>query len=128
MENKQGSISWMAKNSVAANLVMLICMIGGFFALSYIKQEVFPEIELDAVATAVSYPGASPEEVEKGIVKPIEEAVHNLEGVKEVKGEALEGYGAVTVELVEGEDLQKLANEIRNAVDRIQTFPEDGVI
>ncbi|WP_372366167.1 efflux RND transporter permease subunit [Candidatus Uabimicrobium sp. HlEnr_7] len=121
-----GSITWMAKNSVAANLVMLICLIGGFFALSYIKQEVFPEIDLDVVRASVAYPGASPEEVEKGIVKPIEEAIRNLEGVKEIQGEAREGSGTVSVELVEGEDLQKLANQIRDEVERIRTFPEDA--
>lgn len=126
MMKHKGSIAWMAKNSVAANLVMFVCMIGGFFALGHIKQEVFPEIDLDVVHASVAYPGASPEEVEKGIVKPIEEAIRNLEGVKEIQGQASEGSGMVSAELVEGEDLQKLASQIRDEVERIRTFPEDA--
>ena len=121
-----GTIGWMVGNPVAANLAMLVCLLGGLFALGHIKQEVFPDIELEMVSITVAYPGASPEEVEKGIVKPIEEAVGGLEGVKEVSGKANEGSGSVTVELIEGESLQKLADDIRTEVDRIRTFPVDA--
>ncbi len=125
-QSSPGAIGWMVGNPVAANLAMLVCLFGGFFALGHIKQEVFPDLELEMVSITVAYPGASPEEVEKGIVKPIEEAVCGLEGVKEVSGTASEGSGSVTVELIEGESLQKLADDIRTEVDRIRTFPVDA--
>lgn len=116
----------MTHNPVAANLIMAVCILGGFFLLGNIQQEVFPSFILDKVTISVSYPGASPEEVEKGIVKPIEESIVGLEGIKEITGQASEGSGQVTVELIEGEDLQKLADDIRTEVDRIRTFPEDA--
>ena len=62
---KTGFISWMAKNPVTANLAMVFLLFGGFFSIFTVKQEVFPDFEIDTVRVSVSYPGASPEEVEK---------------------------------------------------------------
>ena len=122
----RGPIAWMAGNSVAANLVMAACVVGGFLMLRNIKQEVFPDITQDLVLVTVPYPGASPEEVERGILLSIEEGVRGLDGVKEVSSVAQEGFGTVTIEMLLGADLQKLANDIKNEVDRITTFPEDA--
>ena len=122
----RGPIAFMAGNSVAANLVMLFCLVGGLFALLGIKQEVFPDFQLDAVQVTVAYPGASPEEVEDGILLAIEEAVQDLEDIDEISSTAAEGFGTVTVELLEGSDVQKVTREIEAEVDRIDTFPEDA--
>ena len=72
MSEYRGPIAWMARNSVAANLLMLALMIGGVFFIGKTKQEVFPQFELDLVLISVPYPGASPEEVEQGVVLAIE--------------------------------------------------------
>jgi multidrug efflux pump subunit AcrB len=116
----------MAGNSVAANLIMLVFLIGGFLWGTQIQQEVFPEFDLDFVTVSVAYPGASPEEVEQGIILAVEEAVQGLEGVKEVTATAREGSGVVTVEMIAGGDLQRLAQDIQSEVDRITTFPEEA--
>ncbi|MFW6133097.1 MAG: efflux RND transporter permease subunit [Planctomycetota bacterium] len=122
----RGPIAWMAGNSVAANLIMLACLIGGALMLTRIKQEVFPDFQVNAVTVTVVYPGASPEEVESGVVLAIEEAVQGLEGVDEVSSVAAEGLGRVTIELLDTADLQELANDIESEVDRITTFPEEA--
>ncbi|MBW1829135.1 MAG: efflux RND transporter permease subunit [Deltaproteobacteria bacterium] len=121
----RGPIAWMAGNSVAANLLMLVLLIGGLVMGTRIKKEVFPEFQIDSVTVTVAYPGASPEEVEKGIILSIEEAVQGLDGVDEVTSNANEGFGSVRVEMIEGEDLQRLSQEIQREVDRITSFPED---
>ncbi|MFT5683087.1 MAG: multidrug efflux pump subunit AcrB, partial [Myxococcota bacterium] len=59
----KGPIAWMAQNPVAANLLMMVLLLGGLLGLSRIKAEVFPAFELDLVTVSVVYPGASPEEV-----------------------------------------------------------------
>ena len=125
-EERHGPIAWMAGHSVAANLLMLVCVVGGLIALRNIKQEVFPDTTEDAVTVSVSYPGASPEEVEQGIILAVEEAVHGLEGVDEINSVASEGSGNVTIQLLVGEDVQQLAREIQSEVDRITTFPEEA--
>lgn len=122
----KGPISWMAGHSVAANLAMLVCIVGGLLFLSHIKQEVFPEFEIDAVNVSVTYPEASPEEVESGIILAIEDAVSGLEGIDQVNSTAKEGTATVTVEALTGADLQRLAQDIQKEVDRIATFPKDA--
>jgi len=121
-----GAMRWMAHNPVAANLIMIVCLVGGFLMLGKITQEVYPYTEADIVRIRVSYPGASPEEVEQGLILAVEEAVRGLDGVKEISATADEGRGTVEVELLEGQDLQKLANDIKSEVTRIGTFPVDA--
>ncbi|HHI68922.1 MAG TPA: efflux RND transporter permease subunit, partial [Planctomycetes bacterium] len=123
---EKGPIAWMARNHVAANLLMVFLIAGGILIGSKVKQEVFPEVELDRVSIVVPYPGASPEEVEKGIVLPIEEAVRGLDGVKRVTASASEGSGMVMVELLLGANGDKLLQNVKNAVDRIVSFPQDA--
>ncbi|MGD8353762.1 MAG: efflux RND transporter permease subunit, partial [Pseudomonadota bacterium] len=122
----KGAISWMAHNPVAANLIMIICLVGGFLMLGKITQEIFPNTEADVVRVRVSYPGASPEEVEQGLILSIEEAVRGLDGIHEVSSTASEGGGTVSIELLEGQDLQKLADDVESEISRINTFPEDA--
>jgi multidrug efflux pump subunit AcrB len=123
---KKGVIAWMTAHPVTANLIMLVLLVGGFFSGYLIKKEVFPYFELDLVRITVPYPGASPQEVEKGIILAIEEAVQGLEGVNKVRASAREGVGTVTVEMIEGENLQKLGQDIQSEVDRITSFPEEA--
>jgi multidrug efflux pump subunit AcrB len=117
---------WMAKNHVAANLLMIALILGGLLAGRAIKVEVFPETDLDMVTISVVYPGAGPSEVEEGIIQPIEEAIQGQEGVKRVLSTANEGMGTVTVEVVEGEDVDLVLQDIKAAVDRIVTFPNQA--
>jgi len=127
LETPHGPIAWMAGHSVAANLVMLTCLIGGLLVASTtIKKEVFPDIQLDMVEVMVPYPGASPEEVERGMLLAIEEAVIGLEGVSEVTSVASEGSGRVNIEALLGANLQKLKDDVQSGVDRIRTFPGDA--
>jgi len=123
---QHGAIAWMAANPVAANLIMLVCLIGGMIMAGQIKQEVFPEFESDTVTVTVSYPGASPEEVEKGIVLAVEEKVTGLDGVKKVTSSSVEGTGTVTIEALAGADVERLAQDVKGEVDRITSFPEDA--
>ncbi len=125
-EPRRGPVAWMAGHSVAANLIMLMCLVGGYISLRNIKQEVFPDITMDAVEVTVAYPGASPEEVENGVILAIEEAVRGVDGVDEVTSTAREGSGTVTVELLLGADPQTVAQDLQSEVDRVTTLPEDA--
>jgi len=121
-----GPIAWMVHNRVAPNLLMLVLLIGGLFMAGQINKEVFPDFTLDEVRVSVAYPGASPEEVEQGIVLDVEEAINGVEGVDEIRSTASEGSALVIAELVEGADVQKANQEIKQEVDRITTFPDDA--
>ena len=121
----RGPIQWMAKNPIAANLLMLILLGGGIWTAFQIQKEVFPQFQLDIVRVSVTYPGASPEEVERGILLPVEEAVKGVSGIKEISSTAREGSGTVQMELVSGTDRMKAFQDIDQAVNRIRTFPDD---
>jgi multidrug efflux pump subunit AcrB len=122
----RGPIAWMANNPVAGNLAIVLILIGGFMSALRIKQEVFPEFTLDVVTVTVAYPGASPSEVEQGIVLAVEEAVRGVDGVKRVTSRAAEGVGTVTVETLIGANREKVLNDVKNEVDRITTLPLDA--
>lgn len=122
----KGSISWMAQHPVAANLLMGVFLLGGLIAALRVTQEVFPEFTVDRISISVPYPGASPEEVEQGIVLSIEDEVRGLDGVKEVTSNAFEGSAAISVELITGADRGKALQDVKNAIDSIQSFPEEA--
>jgi len=111
---------------VTTNIVMLVFLVGGVIVAARIKQEVFPDFDLDMVTITVPYPGASPEEVERGIVLVIEEAIRGIDGVKEVSAQVGEGFGAVTAEMFEDVNQQKVYQDIKQEIDRITTFPQDA--
>ena len=123
---ERGLLAWMVYNRVTPNLAMVVLLLGGLFMTTRIKQEVFPDFDLDMVQVRVLYPGASPEEVEQGIVLAIEEGVRGLDGIKEVQSTSGEGMGMVLVELLTGADGNQAYQDIRQAVDRITTFPKDA--
>ena len=116
----------MAKHSVAANLMMVVVILAGLMAAFRTKQEVFPEFDLDIITVRVAYPGASPAEIEQGIILAVEEAVRGIDGVKRVTSVASEGSGTVTMELELGEDANVVLADVKSAVDRIRTFPENA--
>ncbi len=122
----KNAVKWMANNHVAANLLMLILVVGGLLKMASIKQEVFPEIALDMIRISVAYPGAGPEEVEEGIILKIEDQLTGIDGIKEITSLAGEGRAVVTAEIRTGEDVDRILQDIKSEVDRIVTFPEDA--
>ena len=119
-------IAWMAGNPVAANLLMLVVMVGGLASVQGITKEVFPTFPSDTVTITVPYPGSSPEEVEEGIVRKVEEAVQDIVGVDEIRSVAREGVGVVTVLLEPGTPMSKALGQIKARVDGIAAFPLDA--
>lgn len=122
---KEGAIAYMARNSIATNLLMVLLLVGGLFTMFKIQKEVFPEFQLDFVEVSVAYPGASPAEVEQGVLQPVEEAVRGVQGIKEIVSQANEGSGKITIELVAGSERMKAFQDIDQAINRIRTFPVD---
>jgi multidrug efflux pump subunit AcrB len=119
-------IRWMTINHVSANLLMMVFIFGGLLMAFNLKQEVFPEIDLNRVQISVAYPGAGPEEVEEGIVLNIEEGLSGVTGIKEIKSVAAEGFASVTAEVLSGYDIDLVVQDVKSEIDRITTFPEEA--
>lgn len=119
-------IAWFARNSVAANLLMVFIIAWGLSALSSrIPLEVFPSFELDNINVSVPFRGATPIEVEQGVTIKIEEAIQDVDGIKSITSVANEGLGSVFVEVSNGYDTGKLRDEVEQRIDGINTFSEE---
>jgi len=118
-------ISWFARNGVVANLLMIVFIGAGILGLVTVKKEVFPEISVDVISVSVGYRGAAPQEVESGILLRVEEAVQGIDGVDRVISTANEGVGSVSIEVETGYDIREVLDDVKSAVDAIDTFPEE---
>ncbi|MCB1616041.1 MAG: efflux RND transporter permease subunit [Pseudomonadales bacterium] len=119
-------IKWFCETPVAANLLMIIILIGGLLGMKLLDKEVFPSIPLEAVTVTMVYPGAGPQEVEQQICVRIEEAVHNLDGIKQINSSARQNVCVVRIEAITGHDTQQLLNEVKGEIDSINTFPSQA--
>ncbi|MCU7554010.1 efflux RND transporter permease subunit [Alteromonas sp. ASW11-19] len=123
IDTKHGVIAWFARNHVAANLLMWLLLVGGVFGAIGIQKQIFPTFDINIVNVRVPYLGAAPQEVEEGVILKVEEAVKNLEGIKQITSTAVEGMGTVRIEAEEDYDVQSLLDEVKVQVDAIPSFP-----
>ncbi len=126
MADKPGLLGWFISNPIAANLLMVVLVIGGLYNIPGLDKQFFPTPQIDKVYISMPFDGASPKEVEEQICVRIEEAIHELDGIKEVRSIALDGVGKVIVEALPGYPTLRLTNEIKTRVDAITTFPVDA--
>ncbi|MCE2391387.1 MAG: efflux RND transporter permease subunit [Proteobacteria bacterium] len=122
----RGVVAWFARNTVAANLLMWTIIAAGVLTMPTLTQQMFPDVDVDTVSVVVPYLGAAPEEVESGVCTRVEEAIDGTEGVKDLFATASEGACVVRAELLEGADLAKALDDVKNRVDAIDTFPEEA--
>ncbi len=119
-------ISWFVRNPVAANLLMFIMIVAGIFGYNSMDRELFPQADFNGVTISVSWPGASPRDVEEQLIVRIEEAVDGLDGIDKVEATAFEGGGNVTVSTKLNVDFDKMIDEIKARVDTIRNLPPDS--
>lgn len=129
MDNKNdpqtGLIAWFARNSVAANLLMIFIIIMGVASYFTIQRQMFPNIEINYINVEASYPGASPQEIEESIFIKVEEALKDVTEIKRTVSRARRGGGAVTLEIDTKAELTDVLDKVKLRVDSIATFPAD---
>lgn len=118
-------ISYFIRYEVAVNVVIIAFIAFGIIGLSRMKSSFFPLIESQIINIDLNYPGATPEEIEEGIVLKIEDNLKGLAGIDRVTSTSRQGGGSITVEIDKDEDIDIMVTEVKNAVDRVPTFPAD---
>ena len=119
-------IAWFARNSVAANLLMVTIFLGGYLAMSEgIRLEIFPPSDPNTITVQVPLRGATPEDVELGVAVRIEEAVQDLVGIDRIVSQSREGSTSISIEIEKGYDPRLLLDDVKSRVDAINTFPAD---
>jgi len=116
-------IAFFIRYPVWATVVMAAVIGFGLISLSQLRYSFFPETIPNIIIIQVAYPGASPDEVAEGVILKIEENLDGLSGVERTTSVSKENFGTVTVETVEGSDISKVLADVKNAVDRINSFP-----
>lgn len=116
-------VKWWASNSVAANLLMIICLLGGLVSYFQIEREIDPYVEFPGAEVFVAWPGASPQDVEEQIVVRMEEALAGIDGLDRMWAFASEGGGSVIIVGQNNIDEAKLLADVKREVDAINTFP-----
>lgn len=122
----RGLVAWFASNPVAANLLMLLFIVGGGLTAALMPTEVFPTLSPRSIQVSTFYPGATPGDVEESITRRVEEAVLGLDGVERVRSVASEGRGTVTVELTDFADAQVVKDDVETAVESLIDFPPEN--
>jgi multidrug efflux pump subunit AcrB len=116
-------IAYFIKYPITGNVLMVVILLFGFLGLTSLKSTFFPESETKLIAIQLTYPGASPEEIEEGVVAKIEDNLEGVTGVDRVTSVSRENAGTVTVEIKRGNDIDAILSDVKNAVDRISSFP-----
>ncbi|MFT7451984.1 MAG: multidrug efflux pump subunit AcrB [Patescibacteria group bacterium] len=116
-------ISYFIKYHVAVNVIVLAFLVFGIAGAFSLKSSFFPLVDSKNIAITVFYPGASPQEVEEGIVLKIEDNLKGLNGIDRVTSTSRENSGTIFVEIEKGKDIDFMLLEVKNAVDRVPSFP-----
>ena len=117
--------SWFLNNPTAANLLMVVCILGGVVATFTMRQEVFPTAVLDTIEIGVEYRGATAAEVESQVVQPIEQSINALRDIHTVVSEIRAGGANIFVKLEANADAQRTLDEIRGGIDGLNSLPVD---
>ncbi|MCP4443534.1 MAG: efflux RND transporter permease subunit [Aureispira sp.] len=119
----KGIVNFFIKNSIAGNLLMVMILIFGYVGLSNMKSTFFPPTPEKNIKVQIVYPGASPEEIEEGVVLKIEENLKGTTGIERVSSVSSENSATIDVEIVSGYDIDLVKQDVENAVNQINSFP-----
>lgn len=120
-----GLIAWFSYNPVAANLLMLLIIAAGLWSAKNISKDMFPKRELATISITAAYPGASPVDVEMGVILPIESALQGLNGIKKIHSTASRDVGRITLDIEANNDINELMVDVESRIDGITNFPQD---
>ena len=126
MRRRGGVIGFFVHHKVAANLVMLVMLLGGALGIARMNIQFFPSFALDVVSVRVVWSGASAEDIEKGITNPLEQRLRSVDGLKRMTSTSAQGVSNITLEFEEGSDPVLALDDVRQQVDSFTNLPADA--
>lgn len=121
-----GIIKWFSRNHVAGNFLMFAILLAGASSWFSMRKEIFPEISVQTVLVNIPYPNATPEEVERGVIILVEEAIADVEGIKRINSTANQNAGSVSVEVETGYEVRNVMDDLKTQIDAIDNFPDEA--
>ncbi|WP_371376205.1 efflux RND transporter permease subunit [Thalassotalea aquiviva] len=123
IDTNKGIIAWFTRNPVAANLLMVIIIIGGLATMGTIRKQFFPQIEINWLRYSAVYPGAAPQEVEEGITIKVEQAIESVQGLERVITNSSRNSSSGWFRVSDSYDPQIVLEEVKSQIDSISSFP-----
>ncbi|MCE2571803.1 efflux RND transporter permease subunit [Motilimonas eburnea] len=125
LDTNKGVIAWFTRNSVAANLLMIMIVVGGLLTAGTIRKQFFPQIEVNWIKFTAALPGAAPQEVEEGIITKFEDAIEQVQGLERVIAYANLGYATTYIKVNDDYDASLVLDEVKAAFDSVSNFPTE---
>ncbi|KAA3627352.1 MAG: AcrB/AcrD/AcrF family protein [Proteobacteria bacterium] len=125
-QHKRDMIGRFAQHNVAANLLMLMMVLAGIWALAKLNVQFFPTLELELMTVRVEWSGASAEDVESAITTPLEQELRNLDGVRKLTSSSTTGAAAITIEFEEGTNMGRASDQVNELVARVRDLPDSA--
>jgi len=119
-------LSIFAHHKVAANLLMMIMILSGVFALNRLNIQFFPTFELDRISVRVIWSGASSEDIEKGITIPLEQSLRTVDSVKNMTSTSAQNVSSIQLEFNDGTDMILALDKVKQKVDEFRNLPKDA--
>jgi multidrug efflux pump subunit AcrB len=116
-------ISYFIKYPVTGNILIFLIIALGYMGMSQLNSTLTPQVETGRILVTAVYPGASPQEIEQGIILKIEDNLKGISGIDNIKSASRENVGTVTVKVISGYNEDLLLQDVKNAVDQINSFP-----
>ncbi|WP_305906639.1 efflux RND transporter permease subunit [Methylomarinum sp. Ch1-1] len=126
MKHQSDLLGFFAHHKVAANLLMIMMILGGLFALHKLTVRYFPNFDLDVITVSVVWNGASAEDVETAITIPLEQNLKSIDNLHKMTSTSTQGLATITLELVEGTDTIDALNQAKQKVDEFRNLPADA--
>lgn len=121
-----GIIDWFARNSVAANLLLITTIVLGLLSLNDLRKEAFPSLDPDRVTVSVNFESGDPQQAEEGIALKVEEALESVAGIERITSTSDADGSKIVIEKLSSYDLDKLYEDVKSKVDAISDFPSDA--
>ena len=125
-QHRNDFIGVFAQHPVAANLLMLVMLLAGAWALSNLNVQFFPNFEVEVVNVRTVWSGASAEDVERSITIPLEQALRTTDGLDKMSSTSSQGLSLITLEFPEGTDMGEAANRVEELVSAVRNLPSDA--
>ncbi len=119
----RGLLQYFVRYPLTGDLIMIAILLAGYVSIGNIKSNFFPERPTKTITIQVVYPGASPQEMEEGIVVKIEDNLKGVAGLDQVKSVCSENAASITVLVLDENKTDQILQDVKNAVDRISSFP-----
>ncbi|MCG5547966.1 efflux RND transporter permease subunit [Halorhodospira halochloris] len=123
---RRDAMRWLAEHPVAANLVLALMFVSGFYAVTQLNTQFFPNFELEVVTVEVPWTGATAEDVAASLTRPLEDAVRDVQGLREMESSSTDGLASITLEFAEGTDMTDAVESVKDRVAGIRNLPEEA--